>query len=210
MRQFNIQDVLRDEFDAMPSAPGAGAATAPVAIDASGSAEMFEGVPEMGEAIPIGTYHFRLEKYYEGANPVTDGEGSTKTIKQFNDGTLVPNQPWFQLVFVCQQEPETGRQFSDFCPWVEKTVREKAMQGDSVAQAVLKDRLWKAKSILAAAGYKPTGPFDLKKDVFDTHPEVKVQLGLQPNKVKDATGKYVPDGGMTNKALKYLPLARPA
>lgn len=205
MKQFT-HSPLYDAFDDMPAAP-AGTPGEAVPVDSSGDATMFDGVPTMGEAIPIGTYHFRLEKYSSGLSKVEESPG---VAKLFSDGTKIPDQPWYQLQWSCQQEPHTGRVFTDFCPWVDKVGRAKAATGDVGGQLLLKDRLWKAKSILEAAGYKPSGSFDIEKDFFGQHPEVKVQLGLQTGKTKDATGKYVEDGSMRNKAVKYLSLTRPA
>lgn len=203
MTNKHLYGTLNDEFDDMPPAPGG----VPAVIDAGGDASMFDGVPSMGDPIPIGTYHFRLEKTTTGKSKVEEKPGVGKT---YSNGTPIKDQPWFQLFWTCQQEPHTGRSFSDFCPWVDKEARELAKSGDPGAQILLKDRLWKAKAVLEAAGYKPSGQFDIEKDFFSTNPEVKIQLGLQPGKMKDAAGKYVEDGSMRNKAIKYLSLTRPA
>lgn len=208
MRLFNyLKSPLYDAFDDMPAAPGVPAGTA-VPVDSSGDADMFEGVPTMGEALPIGTYHFRLEKVSSGANKVEESAG---VAKLYSNGNKISDQPWYMLQWVCQQEPHTGRQFGDFCPWVNKECRDLAKTGDVNAQILLKDRLWKAKAVLEAAGYKPSGAFDIDKDFFSTHPEVKIQLGIQPGKTKDPVSKkYIEDGSTQNKAIKYLSLTRPA
>lgn len=207
---FTMNESLRDEFDDMPAAPGAATGTATaVEVDGGADPSMFEGVATMGEVIPIGTYHFRLDRYTEGVGGFKDDHGQP-TTRYFGDGSPIPDQPYFNLLFVCQQEPHTGRVFADFAPWVSKEVRTKAAAGDAIARELLKDRLWKIKSIMEAAGFKPAGNFDLKRDFLAEHPEVKIQLGLTEGKSKDATGKYVVDGSQRNKSIKYLPLFRPA
>lgn len=205
MKQFTHEASKMDEFDDLPVNPAAPVEGAATSIDGTADAGMFEGVPEMGETIPMGTYHFRLEKVLEFTNKLKEEDP-----KVFGDGTAITDQPSFMLMWNCQQEPHTGRTFGDFAPWVSKEVREQAKKGDLVAQAMLKDRLWKMKSVMKAAGFTPTGTFDLKKDFFATHPEMKIQIGLQSSKSKNAAGKYVEDGGQQNKVIKFLPLNRPA
>jgi hypothetical protein len=198
-------ELLRDEFDDVPGAPVPSGAAEAAALDGNGDASMFEGVPEMGETIPIGTYHFRLDKWQTYFN-----ESGKDDPKTFADGTAIPKQPAVQIFWNCQQEPHTGRTFTDFTPWVSPEVRAKAKTGDAIALAILKDRLWKFKSVMKAAGFTPGPTFDLVKDFLAQHPEVKIQVGLKAGKTKNAAGQYVEDGSQQNKVVKFLPLARPA
>lgn len=209
MRQFDLNTPLFDEFDDMPAAPGVGGTTE-VEVSGEGVAGMFDDVPEMGEAIPMGTYHFRLERYSSGASAVkVDNKLESSPRKRFADGTEIPDQPWFQLFWSCQQEPHTGRVFTDFMPWVSLEVVSKAAAGDTEAIAIRKDRLWKAKAVCKAAGFGVAGNFNIKTDFLDVHPELKIQVGLEAGKTK-VNGKYVADGSQRNKPIKYLSLSRPS
>lgn len=202
---------MSDFIDDMPippaqAVPQGSAADGGPEIDGSASPEDMEGVATMGEAIPAGTFHFRLEKFTEGWGEALD---DNKQPLHFGDGSVVDKQPYFMLDFVCQQEPHVGRRFGEFAPWVSQSVRVKAKAGDKVARGLLQDRLWKFKSIMDAAGFKPTAAYDLKKDFLSTHPEIKIQLGIQEGKTK-INGKYVPDGSTRNKSVRYISLNRPA
>jgi len=192
---------LDDEL--MPAAPApATAAGAPAVVSAPFSGEIdvtaYEKVPEMGEALPAGTYHFRLDSYREGwGDPPKPGDAL------FAYGA----QPYFMVKWTAQQEPITGRAFIDFCPWVSDQVAQAAGAGDQAAQAVVTDRIWKLKTIATAAGYKPPagGRFNAKT-FLSSNPEVKISLGVQERKSKNTDGTYSPTGQQGNRANAYLPL----
>jgi hypothetical protein len=213
---------MSDFLDNIPAPPDAGSvpAGAPAAtgtspqpeIDGSIESDAFEGVATMGESLPMGTYHVRLDKYTEGWNNEderVDNQDKNSPPLKFSDGEVVGKLPYFTLEWIVQQEPHTGRRYSEFAPWVTPTILQKAKAGDHVARQLLKDRLWKMKSIMAAANYNPHGPYNIKTDFFARHPEVKVQLGLKAGKSK-INGQWVEDGSQQNKTIRYLPLNRPA
>lgn len=199
---------LDDEMPQAPQGTAQAAGAVPVK-DFGGEIEtsVYEKVPEMGEPIPVGTYHFRLDRYSTGWNP---------SPKVEDDPYGFGAQPYFMIFFVCQQEPETGRVFVDFCPWVSDEVARMAAGPEtdprtSTAQKLVNDRVWKGKAIAEAANYRPPegGRFNVKT-FFATNPELKIQLGQAEKKEKqknpDGTTKYVGTGKQQNKALAYLPL----
>lgn len=195
--------------DDMPTAP-AGGAPAAVANTASFSGEIegdsLEKVPEMGEPLPRGIYHMRLERY-------TDGWAAAP--KEGDDPFGLGTQPYLMLFWHCQQEPEVGRSVVDFCPWVNDATARAANDPSNplkqrAAQTIVNDRCWKAKAIAEAAGWKggPGVRFNVK-NFLATNPEVRLDLGVQPKKVKsEITGKYEndPNGGQQNRINRYLPL----
>ncbi len=192
---FQLYDVKRDEFDDMPAAPG-GEET--VAIDGSGDAEMFEGVEKKGELIKPGTYHFRISRILaEGASEV---KNENKVALSYDNGEKMDPQPWMMVQLTCQQEPLTGRSFGVFIPWVSAKLREKAKAGDSQAKETLRRRLVEAKAMQEAAGFKPAGAYDFKRDFLGSNPEFKVQVGVRKNK---QTGED------QNSAVKYFSLVAP-
>lgn len=203
MKLFTLNSRLYMPLDdEMPAAPAGAAAPAPAAEAKTFSGnvdfESYDKTPEMGEAIPVGTYHFRLDSYREGWNNPPKPED-----KEFQFGA----QPYFMIKWVAQQEPVVGRAFTEFVPWVSDSVVEAAVGGNSDARAIITDRIWKAKSIASAAGFKPApGQGFNAKTFFATNPEIKISLGLEKKKTKDATGKYVATDQDQNKVNAYLPL----
>lgn len=186
--------------DEVPAVPSIGGETAAVVVDGACDSSLLEGVGLVGEVIPVGTYAFRLDRFFENSNPPSD-----ERYKDLGD------QPGFGLLWVCQQEPHTGKTFMDNCPWVNQVTREAAVGGNAVALELVRNRLPRAKSIMKAAGFVPSGRFDIK-NFFSAHPEIKIQLKIQEKKMKDPAnvGKYINTGSMTNAAEKYLPLQKPA
>lgn len=210
MKLFTIASPLFMAMDdEMPAAPAGGAAAA-VGTGAEKSfsgevdAESYEKTPEMGEPLPAATYHFRLDSYREGWNDPPKPED-----KEYAYGA----QPYFMLKWIAQQEPVVGRVFSEFVPWVNDEVVKAATSGDSNARAVITDRIWKAKSIASAAGFKPApGQGFNAKTFFSTNPEIKISLSVDAKKKKDndptskTFGSYVTTDQKGNKAVAYLPL----
>lgn len=193
-----------------PSAMPAGEnAAADASFDSSASMDDFKDVPKMGEAMPMGTYHFRLEKVTKGAGENHDPKKGEQPMK-YGDGTDVGPLPYYMVEWICQQEPYVGRRFGDFAPWVPAGCFGKAKSGDQVARTLLKDRLWKIKAIMESCNFAPPAGFNVETDFFAQHPECKIQLGTQPGKAKNAEGKYVEDGSQKNKSIRYIPLNRPA
>lgn len=202
-----------DVFGGLPAPPVEGATAE--ASSGEGGADLFEGVSSMGDILPIGVYHFRLEKFEKGGGGQTPEEakasGADVKNTHFGDGSPIDAQPFYTLQWVCQQEPYTGRIVYDFVGWVSALVVTKAREGDQVARKLLKDRLWKAKSVMEGCGYKPPSSFNLEADFLGTNPECKIQLGIQEKKVKDpSTGQYRSSGEMKNKLIRYLPVNRPS
>ena len=186
---------MASEFDnEMPTPPAAGEETAVEQVVGAMDAADLTDVREMGEVIPAGTYHFRLDKYNTGWSEPRD---STKNGYISGEETL-GKQPWFQLFWKAQVEPHVGRVFTDFCPFVNQETFKAARQGNPVARQILQDRLWKLKSIMSASGMKPSGSFDAIA-FLDSHPEVKIVTGIGENKQTKE---------QQNRAVKYLPLMR--
>lgn len=195
------EHIINDE---MPDAPQA---SGPLPAEGGMDASLFDMVPAMGETIPMGTYHFRLDGFTKGWN-----EPDVKKPEEAAFG----KQPWYQLNWVCQQEPHTGRAVVEFCGWCNKDTFTAAATGNKVAQKLVKGRLFVIKDVLPAANYKPVGEFNIE-NFFATNPEIKLQLGLTPGKtdsgkIDQTTGKklYIPDGSMRNKIIKHVSLTRPA
>lgn len=189
------QSIADDEN--LPSPPsGAEAGQSTTTIDGSFDANDLAAVPKLGEAIPVGTYHFRAESYTEHDQPTND--------KTPADELRFGAQPVFWVIWSCQQEPHTGRTFLDFINWVKPEVFAAARGGDKAAQKVLAARLSRAKMVMEGASYKPVGKSDFKA-FLATNPELKIQVSL-----KERKSKGVGTGEMANGAVKYLSLNRPA
>lgn len=195
--------VLDDE---MPSAP-VGEENKGPAVDGAIDASLFDGVGKMGEVIPVGTYHFRLQQVHEGwSEPQKGDNGEYKDP----DVARFGKQPWFNLDWRCQQEPHTGRRVTEMVFWCSAEVFAAASAGDPTARKMVRSRLTAINDLLAAANMKPTGIFNIK-DFFATNPEVKLQLKLTEKKTKDDKGKYtIKTGEQDNGVVKHISLTRPA
>lgn len=176
--------------DELPSAPQGSTAAIDDEIDASA----FAGVGKLGDTMPKGTYHFRLDSFEERVNE---------------------NGPNFSLQWKCQEEPYTGRVVFDTITWVTKETLAAAAAGDNVAKATIGQRLVRANSLMEAAGFRPMGKFGFKS-FLSTNPEVKLTIGIQERKSDtgkvDAKGKkvYAGTGEMGNNVVRYLSLQRPS
>ena len=194
-----------DDAELMPVAPATDAPQAEV--DGTFDGSLLAGVANLGEAIPMGTYHFRLDGYTTGWS---------KPDVKYPDEARFGNQPYFMLNWSCQEEPHTGRSPGpEFCGWCSKEVFQAAAGGDRTAMRMVNSKLVVAKDVLAGADLKSAGTMDFKS-FLATNPEMRLQLGLQPGKT--ATGKidsksgkkeYVADGSMRNRILKHVSLTRP-
>lgn len=189
----------------MPAAPVESAAA--VEVNGEVDASLFDIVPVTGDSMPVGTYHFRLDRY-------TTGESEPNLKKPERD--RFGKQPYFMLVWICQQEPHTGRIIPpEYCGWCTPAVFKAAMEGDSTARTMVAERLQTAKDVTAAAGMKIVGNFNFV-EFLGTNPECKLQLGLADANTDSgkvgADGKkvYVKTGMKTNKVLKHISLTRPA
>jgi hypothetical protein len=178
-------------------------------VEVSGEidASLFDAVPVQGDAMPVGTYHFRLDRYTTG-----ESEPSVKKPERERYG----KQPYFMLLWICQQEPHTGRIIPpEYCGWCTPEVFKAAKEGDSTARAMVAERLMVAKDVMAAAGMKAVGAFNFV-EFLGTNPECKLQLGLADANTDSgkvgADGKkvYVKTGMKSNKVLKHISLTRPA
>lgn len=181
--------------DELPSAPQ-GEQSSAVAIDDQIDASAFEGVGKVGDAMPAGTFHFRLKSF-------------TEQLKD-ND----PSKPNFNLQWACQEEPHTGRIVFDTVTWVGsediKAANDPSNIRNKEAKAVLNSRLMRAKSIMEAAGFKPSGKFGFK-EFLNTHPEIKMAIRQKEKMDKDEKGEYTkPTGEQQNVISKYISLARPS
>lgn len=185
--------------DELPEAPHTEApAGGPVLYDEV-SSEVLGGVPKMGDPIPKGTYHFRLDSYSTG-------------------GTA--QEPYYMLQWKCQEEPNTGRIAFDIVTWASeddiRAANDSRHPRCNEARAILNNRLMRAKSLMDACSW--SGGF---KALLDAHPEIKITIDLQERKTKalnpDGSAKmengkkvYLPTGEMGNRIVKYLSLTRPS
>ena len=193
---------LDDEMPQAPLAVAASVGSPEVAFSGDLSTDSYSKVPEMGEPLPVGTYHFRLDHY-------TVGWSDTPTADK--DPFAFGAQPYMMLFWACQQEPCVGRSFVDFAPWVNDKTAAAANQTAnpataSEAQKIVNDRIWKLKAIATAAGYKPPqgGGFNAKS-FLATNPEIKIALRQKERKEK-VGDKYVGTGKQGNVANEYLPM----
>ncbi len=195
---------MEDELltDELPSPPEGQAVPE---IDDVIDASLFGDVPKMGDAIPAGTYAFRLEKYEEGWSSTDYKTGRTLSDEE--------KQPYFSLQWKCQQEPHVGRVVFDIVTWVKtsdvKAANDPQNPRRGEARSILNKRLPKAKAIMEAAGFVPTGQFGFKQ-FLATNPELKLQLKLKEKQDKQPNGTWKGNGDYTNDVQKYLSLHRPA
>lgn len=186
---------MDDELEhSIPTAPPVGAGATQEVSMADVSAEDFNEVSELGEPIPVGTYHFRLDSY-------TTAKTEVRTNEQ--TGMTEGGEPYYSLLWKCQEEPFVGRVVPDNVPWVKLEDLEAARRGDPTAKAKLVRRLPRAKTIMKTLGW--TGTF---LDFLATNPELRLTLGLQEAKEKGPGGKLIPTGNFRNKISRYLPLVR--
>lgn len=190
--------------DEMPQAPAGGAAAAAPVKEFTGEIEydVYSKVAEMGDALPQGTYMFRLDS----AKPGWSDEPKPGD-KEYGYGA----QPYFNVKWVAQEEPITGRAFFEYVPWVSDEVAAKANSGDAGAQAIVNDRIWKLKTIASASGYKPPAgsKFNPKK-FLESQPQVKISLTTTEKKQRDGVDEkgaaiWKGTGQQKNKASAYHP-----
>lgn len=181
--------------DELPQAPTGGEPATGTAFDDTIDSSTFEGVGKIGDAMPKGTYHFRLDSYTQ---------------------EVTENGPYFNIRWKCQEEPQVGRLVFDICTWVSAETVKAAAAGDAQAKSTIGTRLARANSIMDAAGFKPQGKFGFKS-FLDTNPELKLTIGISERKKKvegktDSKGKQVYEGTgeMGNNVVKYLSLHRPS
>ena len=196
-------ELLQDELPSPP--PGEeGAALVSAPIDDSLDASLLTDVPKMGEAIPVGTYAFRLDSFKEG--------WTTKNYKTGEDLTEGESQPYFALQWKCQQEPYVGRVVFENVPWVRRDTVQDAANAQSPnraeARKLINNRLPRAKEIMEASGFQPTGTFGFK-DFLGSNPELKLQLKLKERQQKGPDGKWKGTGEWGNEVQKHLSLYRP-
>jgi hypothetical protein len=180
--------------DELPQAPTGGTQTEVVDFGSEIDASAFDGVGKLGDAIPAGTYHFRLDTQTKGKNK---------------------NGPYYSIQWKCQEEPYVGRIAFDTITWLDQETLGALKAGPSNpgfsnAKSTANSRLVRANSLMEAAGMKPVGNFNFET-WLNTHPEVKLTLSLREKKLKDdKSGEYtVPTGEMQNNVSKYVALQAP-
>jgi hypothetical protein len=198
---------MEDELmnDELPSPPSGGATGTAMAIDDQVDASIFDGVPKMGDAMPIGTYAFRLDKFTE--------EWTVKDYKTGRELAPEEQQPYFALQWKCQQEPHVGRIIFENVPWVKSADAKAAMDPQNPrraeAKTLINNRLPRAKEIMEAASFQPTGNFGFKQ-FLGSNPELKLQLKIKEAMQKGPDGKLRGTGEWRNEVQKHLSLHRPA
>lgn len=189
-------------IDELPPPPASDDSVNDEAVVISGevASSMFDSVPKMGELIPVGAYHFRLEKYFEQIGDVS--EDAPEAVKAYG------KQPFFNIIWVCQQEPHTGMRYSERVGWCTPQVFADAAAGSPTARDMVRRALVNAKSILDATGYVVGPSFNIK-DFFATHPETRNQVGVKGKQTK-VDGKFKQTGEQQNFTIKHTSLRRPA
>jgi hypothetical protein len=159
--------------------------------------DLIKDAQSLGEPLPVGTYHFKLDKYEKRGKPNDDGQGP---------------DPYYALSWKCQDPRFSGRMYWENVTWVRDVDFQAAMAGDAAARSKCLKRLVNMKDLQAACGFKGVGDYDVEKDFLDTMPEVKIQLKLVEKKDKDPrTGAWtVSTGQMKNDRVKYYPVMRQA
>lgn len=183
------------ENDELPLPP-TGGGPAPVDFSGEVDASVFGEVPQLNDPVPQGVFHVRLGAY---------------TKKVGDDNGL----PYFACQLKVQEEPHVGRVVFDNVFWVDKATLAAAADKNAPncmeARAIINKRLPRAKALMKAAGFTPSGSFDFEKDFLASNPEFKARVTVSERKDKDAKGKWtIPTGMMQNNVADYLPLARPA
>lgn len=174
--------------DVLPQAPASTGQAAPVET-ADVDASVYDSVAKMGDVIPAGTFHFRLDSWQKA---------------NYEDG------PVYSITWRCQEEPHTGRVVFSNCPWPKREDIDAAKNPthpDRVgAQQRVSQRLVTAKELQTKAGVKPgTMPFE---EFLNTHPEMKLQISVTAKKERQPDGSFknAESGEMKNKIQKYLEL----
>ena len=196
MSEPNVNAPIDDE---LPTPPSQAAPEQAPPVDGNIDASLLGEVPKLGEALPVGTYHFRAERYMEMWQ---------EPDKNSPEELLFGSQPQFMIFWTCQEEPHTGATFPDFIQWVNQETMQAAKGGNRTALTLLRSRLQRAKSILTAAEYPVGSSLDFKA-FLASHPEIKIQLGVRERKMKDATGVPKGTGEMVNNAIRYTGLRMP-
>ncbi len=205
MSEFDIDPThatttVDDELPAPPSA-----STTPgdsPAVDGAFDADVVKQADKLGDPIPAGTYSFRFESHTTGWGEESKAEGDKAKFQYLGD------QPYFMIRWVCTQEPETGRSFFLYTPWVNAATFKAVKSGDPIAKELVKSRLMVVRTLLEGIEYK--GPADINK-FFELKPECKLVLSVRDKKVKDPrTGQYVATGEQQNQLLKVFPLYKSA
>lgn len=192
------EQVATDEMPAMPSI----SPTDETIDTAAVNMDDLQGVPDKGQVIPLGTYHFRLDRHFEQNQPPRDD--ADQGVKDLGD------QPGFGLLWICQEEPHTGESFMDNMSWVNSLTVKLAREGSAAARKTMK-RLSSGKSLMAACAFKPSGGYNIVTDFLANTPECRIRVGKKKKKTKDDdSGKYVETGEWVNFAIQYHPLVRPA
>lgn len=186
---------FNDELPVAPETASDDNKTQPV--DAKFDADFMFGkdVPKLGDHLPIGKYHFRADRFFEGWQ---------EPDKNDPQALLFGRQPYFNVIWSCQQEPHTGLRFADFVNWVSPDTYQQAKAGNPAARAICRERLQRARTIMEECEYKG-GDF---KEFLNSHPECYIQVGLRPKKVK-VNGELKDTGELNNNAIKYESLRRP-
>jgi len=159
---------------------------------------LLDDVPDVNEAIPKGTFHFRVDQYFINWNEPTDRQGNQLWPEK---------QPDLGILWKCQEEPHTGRSFIKNVPWVTPDVFEKASQGDPAARELIRVRLPQAKAMLKGCEFRLGGK-DFFKDFLDEHPEARLTISVKEKKRREGS-EFVGTGEMKNDIVKYIPLSVP-
>jgi hypothetical protein len=193
---------MTDEYttDDLPSPP-----LASQPIDDTLDPTLLTDVPKMGEAIPVGTYAFRLDSFTEN--------WTTKDYKTNQELAPEEQQPYYALQWKCQQEPHVGRVVFENVPWVRREDTKAASNPSDPRRAdarkILNNRLPRAKEIMEAAGFTPSAGMSFKQ-FLQTNPEIKLQLKLKERQSKGQDGKWHGTGDWQNEVQKHISLHRPA
>jgi hypothetical protein len=200
-----MSDELLDELPSPPASEGTVGDLQTQPIDDQLDASLLTDVPKMGEPMPIGTYVFRMDSFKE--------QWTDKDWKTGLDLTEEQKQPYYALTWKCQQEPHVGRVVFENVPWVKGSDARDANSQTSPrraeARSILNNRLPRAKELMQAAGFTPSGQFGFK-DFLASNPEMKLVLKQKERQAKGPDGKFKGTGEWSNEVTKHLSLHRPA
>lgn len=193
--------------DELPLPPTGDGEAPEVQFSTMMDASLLSDVPGLNDPIPAGVKHFRLDTY-------------KKTIDK-------EKQPRFDIIWKCQEEPNVGRILRDYVGWVSAEMIAAAQDPSNPqcqeGRALIRKRLPRVKEIQSAAGFKPSGQYDVEADFFAQHPEVKIPVTVSERKNKDERefidgapnadfGKYTISTGTMQNGIPntYLSVNRPS
>lgn len=137
-------------------------------------------------------------------------------IEEFAKKLTADGQPYFNIKITIQSEPNIGRVIYDMISWVLpqdiRDANDTSSPRNVEARSILKKRMWKAKAMMAAAGWKAQGKVNFET-FLASNPQMKAEHGVEErrsktDKIDPKTNKpiYEKNGKWQATIKKYLPL----